>query len=364
LADQPQITQILPNQGFSMNITILTQGSRGDVQPYVALGVGLQRAGMRVRMPAPEIFRRLITEAGLEYVPVHGFDPQEFIRDPEIQAAVRGGQLKILVSLLRKAGALLEGMFDEYWRASDGADALIASTLVFGIADCAEKRGIPCLYAPIHPLLQPTRAFPSTFFAPFGARENHFVNRFTHQTIHFVFGIMFHAALNRWRLKMGLPRVGNYFRYVQDQTPLVLYGFSPSVLPIPGDWPPNHHVCGYWFLDQPPGWEPPPALLKFLESGPPPVYAGFGSMDTGHPSGGGGSQSKRSARRAGSRLEQPGRRIAPPNGIPYRVNSAQLALPKNEGSGASWRHGHDCRRAACRRPDHHHSTGRRPALLG
>jgi UDP:flavonoid glycosyltransferase YjiC (YdhE family) len=267
-----------------MNITILTQGSRGDVQPYVALGASLKKTGYHVLMPATEVFRRLITEAELEYVPVHGFDPQEFIRDPEMQAAARrGGQLKILVSLLRKAGTLLEGMFDEYWRVSNNADVLIASTLVFGIADCAEKRAIPCIPAPIHALYTPTRAFPTPFFAPFGARENHFANPATYRVIQSVFGIMFRAALNRWRLKMGLPRVGNYFRYVQDRSPIILYGFSPSVLPIPGDWPPNHHVCGYWFLDEPPGWEAPPALLKFLESGPPPVYVGFGSMDTGDP---------------------------------------------------------------------------------
>jgi sterol 3beta-glucosyltransferase len=264
-----------------MNITILTQGSRGDVQPYVALGIGLKNAGYHIRMPAPDVFRPLISEAGLEFIPNHGFDPQEFIRTPEIQAAGRqGGQLKALVSLLRKAGPLLEGMFDEYWRTSAGADILIASTMVFGIPDCAEKRDIPCINAPIHSLLVPTRAFPAAFFAPWGACENAFANPVTHRLVQFVFWGMFRTALNRWRLKMGLPRINNYFRWLQERNCPTLYGFSPNVLPAPNDWPSNHHVTGYWFLDQPPGWLPPPALINFLAGGPPPIYVGFGSMDT------------------------------------------------------------------------------------
>ena len=269
---------------MTTNITILTQGSRGDVQPYVALGVGLKNAGYRVRMPAPEIFRHLIQDAGLEFILSHGFDPQEFIRAPEIQIAVRqGGQLKALTSLFQKAGPLLEGIFDEYWRISAGADILIASTLVFGMSDCAEKRDIPLINAPIHAILVPTRAFPSTFFAPWGARENIFANRITHNIVQLAFWMMLRTALNRWRLKMGLSPISNYFQWLQAQNHPTFYGFSPSVLPAPSDWPLNHHVTGYWFLDEFPGWQPPPALISFLESGPPPIYVGFGSMDTQDP---------------------------------------------------------------------------------
>jgi sterol 3beta-glucosyltransferase len=58
----------------------------------------------------------------------------------------------------------------------------------------------------------------------------------------------------------------------------VLYSFSRHVLPPPADWPGQIHVTGYWVLDESPNWQPPPALLKFLETGPPPVFIGFGSM--------------------------------------------------------------------------------------
>jgi sterol 3beta-glucosyltransferase len=54
-------------------------------------------------------------------------------------------------------------------------------------------------------------------------------------------------------------------------------------LPQPLDWSKNNHVTGYWYLDDQSNWQPPAALLDFLASGPPPVYVGFGSMQTRNP---------------------------------------------------------------------------------
>jgi UDP:flavonoid glycosyltransferase YjiC (YdhE family) len=56
-----------------------------------------------------------------------------------------------------------------------------------------------------------------------------------------------------------------------------IYGFSPRVIPRPPDWSANHHISGFWFLDDP-DYRPSSDLMDFLESGPPPVYIGFGSM--------------------------------------------------------------------------------------
>ena len=63
----------------------------------------------------------------------------------------------------------------------------------------------------------------------------------------------------------------------------VFYSYSPAVLPRPVDWPARMHVTGYWFLDPPPGWQPPADLMQFLSDGPPPVSIGFGSMASGDP---------------------------------------------------------------------------------
>jgi UDP:flavonoid glycosyltransferase YjiC (YdhE family) len=170
-----------------MRITILTGGTRGDVQPYVALGVGLHRAGYQVCVPAPECFRSLITEAGLEFMPSRGLDPQELLHLPEVEAARRKinrpaaafSILPILRTILRIGQRYFTSLLDTYWDSSEGADVLVSSIWFFGL-DCAEKRGIMHIYATQQPLVTPTRAFPASLLSPYGIRLNSALNRLTY----------------------------------------------------------------------------------------------------------------------------------------------------------------------------------------
>jgi sterol 3beta-glucosyltransferase len=275
-----------------MRITMLTGGTLGDVQPYVALGLGLQRVGHHVCVLAPELFRRLITEAGLDFRPIrlerNGVEiqsPQELLRLPEVQALMpKGGKGTGLFGLLalarlakRYMADYVAAYFDACWASSEDADLLVASPTSFGGPDFAEKQGIPCIQAVIQPLT-PTRAFPQPLLASRDVRLNHAINRLTYYVLRMFNWLVQSKPINKWRREMGLvPHSGlSYWRWIQAQT--TVYGFSPSVLPTPTDWPPNHHVTGYWFLDEPTGWQPPAHLVRFLEDGPPPVYVGFGSM--------------------------------------------------------------------------------------
>ena len=91
----------------------------------------------------------------------------------------------------------------------------------------------------------------------------------------------YRAADNKARREIlqiaPLPFLGPFAaQHRQRQT--ILYGYSPLVVPPPPDWEDFIHVTGYWFPEPPGGWEPPADLVRFLESGPPPVYVGFGSM--------------------------------------------------------------------------------------
>jgi sterol 3beta-glucosyltransferase len=76
---------------------------------------------------------------------------------------------------------------------------------------------------------------------------------------------------------------GGYFAYLSRQQVPVLYAYSPTVVARPNDWPERFVVTGYWFLERPLNWQPPPALSDFLADGPPPVYIGFGSMSSNRP---------------------------------------------------------------------------------
>ena len=265
-----------------MHIAVLTGGSRGDVQPYVALGVGLQRAGHQVRVPAPECFRSLITEAGLQFMPSGALDPQAFLHLPEVQALRQKvlrptTALSTIWPILRIGQRYFADLLDAYWRASEDADALVSSIWYFGL-DCAEKRGIPHIYAPYQAMVTPTRAFPSSLMSPLGLRLDTSLNRLTYYLMYLVFWPTFRTTLKNWRRRMGLAphSISSYWRWGQAQT--TVCGFSPSVLPAPTDWLPHQHVTGYWFLDEPTDWQPPAGLVRFLESGPAPVCVGFGSM--------------------------------------------------------------------------------------
>ena len=73
------------------------------------------------------------------------------------------------------------------------------------------------------------------------------------------------------------------FGDLDRQQQLLLYAYSAAVAPPPPDWGKWIEVTGYWFLDRPTDWRPPPALAAFLDEGPPPVCIGFGSMTNRDP---------------------------------------------------------------------------------
>ncbi len=83
---------------------------------------------------------------------------------------------------------------------------------------------------------------------------------------------------------LGVPpkAVQNPAQVAREQEILIIYGYSPAVLPKPSDWPAQSQVTGYWFLEEEVTFQPPDDLVHFLEAGPPPVYIGFGSMVSKH----------------------------------------------------------------------------------
>jgi UDP:flavonoid glycosyltransferase YjiC (YdhE family) len=151
--------------------------------------------------------------------------------------------------------------------------------------EAAEKRGIPAALTYLIPFA-PTRAFPSFFLGPLRFSLGAGYNRLTHTVMHQVlWSGMGGPMTNNWRKKLGLKPWRSYaelLAYGRRLRMPMLYGFSPNVIPPPPDWDEHQHITGYWFLGAQPGWQPPADLLRFLESGPPPVYVGFGSINLGN----------------------------------------------------------------------------------
>ncbi len=266
----------------SLRITILALGSRGDVQPYIALGAGLQRAGYHITLAAPLTFAPFAQRYGLVFAPVR-FNPQQFVALPEIQQA-KGNILRLILTARRVVGPLFRQVFDDFWAASQHADALICSPAAHGAYDCADKLGVPLLIGWLQPALL-TSAFPCYGF-PLRLRLGGSYNRLTYLIFEQILWQTMRPLLTSWRRRVlglaPLPLTGPYVQMRARRIPALL-GVSPQVVLRPGDWPAHYHMTGYWFLPPPTGWQPPADLERFLATGPPPIAIEFGSMSHEQP---------------------------------------------------------------------------------
>jgi len=263
-----------------MHLTILAAGSRGDIQPYLALGIGLQAAGYRVRFAAFRNFASIVNSNGLDFAPVEA-DFQAIMGGEDGQGLVASGGnfLQLARGIGRVVGPILTQIGNDFWRACQGTDAIISGlngVPFFGF-EFAAKLGVPCVNASVVPL-STTRAFAHPMW-PLHWRLGGTYNLLTHRLTGFTGWQLFGKVINQWRqTTLKLPPLSRRAAADRvDQLPL-LFGLSPQVLPKPIDWPAHFHLTGYWFLPRPIDWRPPDDLVRFLEADDPPVCFSFGSM--------------------------------------------------------------------------------------
>jgi len=269
-------------RGRAMRVTIITAGSRGDVQPYVALGMGLKRAGHKVAIATHETFREGVTQYGLEFAPISG-DPRAIVASPASDRWLVSGRMRDMLSAGREFArgmrSLMDALLADYWRVSQGSDLVIFSAVAAPAWSVAERLGIPAVGAFLQPLHR-TREFPAIGL-PSGIRLGGRFNVATHVITQQLAWQPFRRQINAWRrTTLGLapmPMRGPYARGPRQAIP-TLYAFSPLVVREPRDWGPSIRVTGYWILEVDPAWRPSPELEAFLADGPPPIYVGFGSM--------------------------------------------------------------------------------------
>ncbi|HEY1014989.1 MAG TPA: glycosyltransferase, partial [Herpetosiphonaceae bacterium] len=257
-----------------MRVALLTLGSRGDVQPFLALARALRAAGHEPVLAASAGFAPWIRSHGAGFAPI-SFDAERFFRQPALERA-KGSRLRFLAAMRREIGGQMVLLLDEFWQACQGAELIIAPPPLAAAAYETLGAGPPLVAASPQPFL-PTGAFPSFFLgAPIGFGRR--ANRLSHLALERGFWLCVRPWINRWRReRLGLPPAswsGAFEAMRRDRVPF-LFAYSRHLLPPPADWQPWHTVTGYWFLDE--EWEPPAALRAFLERGPPPVYVGFGS---------------------------------------------------------------------------------------
>jgi len=265
-----------------MRIVIIAPGSRGDVQPYIALGKGLQNAGHYIRLVSHSNFESLVTSYGLEFWSF-GNDVKDAVENSDMRELTEKGNFLLLMAKMAKEAQREALRFAEGGLlAAQGMDMALSGIggLFIGTA-IAEKLDIPLVQAYVFPFT-PTQEFSSVLTPKLPT----FLNRLSHQLARQLMWQGFRSADTIARKKVlnipAAPLLGPYESKSTHNMP-VLYGFSPSVIPAPSDWNGNTHITGYWFVDETDDWLPPTALLDFLQSGSPPVYIGFGSMGNRNP---------------------------------------------------------------------------------
>ncbi|KAH6874369.1 hypothetical protein B0T10DRAFT_498827, partial [Thelonectria olida] len=273
----------------ALNIVIQVVGSRGDVQPFIALGKSLQRRGHRVRLATHGNFSDFVTSSNLEFYSIGG-DPEDLmaymVKNPGLipsLESLRGGDITRKRKMINE---MLHGCWNSCVKPDPVsgkafvADAIIANPPSFAHVHCAEALGVP-----IHIMFtmpwSATRAFPHPL-------ANLTTENMTRNTSNYLsYGVVdlmtwqgLGDVINGWRVKalnleplsatMG-PDILSILKVPHT------YCWSAALVPKPPDWGAHIDICGFFMRDEP-VYTPPEELRLFLDAGPPPIYVGFGSI--------------------------------------------------------------------------------------
>ena len=264
-----------------MKIIVNTFGTRGDIQPYIALSLGLQQAGHSVRIVTHQIFESFVKEYGMDFYPLD-LDPREVLINQAL-SELGNNTFRINRWMKENFKPALRDIFIATLKANRDAELILNSGLSFAGWHVAEKLEIPALATYLWPVT-PSRHLPATSgkispdWLPFRGVVNYLSTKLSNQ----LFFNLLLSSVNQCRkdiLDLQPMRSWEYWSLdsARSSTPLI-YGYSPVVIPKPPDWSNNQQISGYWFLDTVEGYKPETVLLEFLMDGSPPIYFGFGSM--------------------------------------------------------------------------------------
>lgn len=262
-----------------MKYAIITTGSRGDVQPFIALALGLKKAGKEVVLVASENFREFVEGFGIAYRPVAG-DSESLINSPAALKLLEGGNVfKFFYHLQKVSGELAAQSNRDILESCRDADYLVANVLtlpiVFSIAERYHKP-MAVVFLSLPPI--PTREFP---FQAVGIKGHPWLNRLSYRLLGLSYA-MIRKQVDAFRKDIGLPSA-NVLQACLRSDMLAIVAESGVLLQRPADWPPTAHVTGFFYLSPAERAlqtvdKAPEGLEGWLAKGEKPVYIGFGSI--------------------------------------------------------------------------------------
>jgi sterol 3beta-glucosyltransferase len=244
-----------------MKIILPTIGTRGDVQPYIALALGLGKAGHNVTLASHPCMRGLVESYGVTFAPM----------GPDIDighetAVIRGKSPHWMVGFMRVmkfSFAMLEQSHAGLLELCRGADLVIVSHSAAGRME-ADKLGLPTVSVTLMPEAIPVKD-----------PQAPFLKRAVMGLAGAGMGLLMTRPIDRIRQRAGLPPMGP--TGITSET-LNLIPLSPQIVPPSPLWEPRHRMTGYWFAPAPETWTPPVDLAAFLEAGDPPIVVSLGAM--------------------------------------------------------------------------------------
>ncbi|KAH0037697.1 UDP-Glycosyltransferase/glycogen phosphorylase, partial [Aureobasidium melanogenum] len=288
-----------------LNIVMHVVGSRGDVQPFVALALKLKEFGHRIRLATHAVFKGFVERYGIEFFSISG-DPAELmaymVKNPGIIPKMESMRGDVIEKQTKAISKILDGCWRSCFRLCDCsdnrksipcgarscvmkvpfiADVIIANPPSFAHIHCAEKLGIP-LHIMFTMPWSPTRHFPHPLVNLRGAEaEPELSNYLSYKFLDWITWQGLGREINNFRSRhLGLERLDTMSAISMIRRAEVphTYCWSEKLLQRPEDWPSNISVAGFYVLPRVSDFKPSEALITFLSSGPSPIYIGFGSI--------------------------------------------------------------------------------------
>ncbi|MFD3869423.1 glycosyltransferase [Streptomyces sp. NPDC058623] len=246
----------------ALRVLVATWGTAGDIGPYTGIAVALKAAGHRVTVVTSNRYAKSFTDHGIAVraIPLDHFEERAGQAKPWLER-VRNGQ-----AISTEAASVMLGT------AAEGQDILLTHPLLHPMAAViAEALRLPCVgvYTVSHAMMVP-RLMAAL---PWGRHS------VADLTVRLLMSPMYAPALACLRRTLGMrvQRMQDLVGALRHEP--VRYGISDALLPPRFTLPLGQSTTGHWPPARPPGWSPDQRLQDFLDSGPAPVYFGFGSMD-------------------------------------------------------------------------------------
>ena len=224
-----------------MKIVLATFGSRGDVQPIIALTLALQSAGHDVLLAGPPEKASWIKELGCRFHAL-GKNVTSFIDSMENAHSIRAS-----AHFIRFLQTEIDSQFNSIPAIISGADLVLGASLVFSLSSIAEAMGVTYRFIAFSPQLLPSSHHPFPAFKHQGFPR--WVNRMEWNMITYLDRLNFTRLINKNRRKIGLTLLASAWEHILGED--VIVASDKEIAAAPPDLAVTYTHTGYMHLIQP-----------------------------------------------------------------------------------------------------------------